>query len=475
MGRAAAANLVRRLKGEPTRPFRYIDYGNLATVGRKAAIVDLAVPGLGALRFSGFSAWLFWLFAHIYFLIGFRNRLIVMVDWAWAYFTYERSARVVAEPASYPPRRRPPKLRAPARRSTAMDTRTSPARLRIERIQRGAARRPAAPPSLIPSSDPHLSEYLPERWQAPAVGIGLHRLGRRRWPSRSSSAALFADSRYWVQAERELAGSGIELVRIADAAGASYHIDWLCANVARGATVAVDGDVLGLGRRAPAARPTLGACGIALRSDLDVLAGAWPERPTTPTAAVYEHRAPRGARSRAANRLAPGARRDARGRRDASLRLDRRRHRLDAQPARRRRQLQPGVPRPPADRRRHGDALRRRRPRSTPRWPPRSPPTAFASRPTSEAGAALAALPESATPAASIRSADDARHCVERSRATRGRGDQPEHARQEQEERGRGGARAPGDGRGRRGDVRVLRLVRGGARRPGAARRRSPS
>ena len=102
MGRAAAANLLRRLKGEPTRPFRYVDYGNLATVGRKAAIVDLAVPGLGALRFSGLAAWLFWLFAHIYFLIGFRNRLIVMVDWAWAYFTYERSARVVAEPAATP-------------------------------------------------------------------------------------------------------------------------------------------------------------------------------------------------------------------------------------------------------------------------------------------------------------------------------------------------------------------------------------
>ncbi|MBS0446838.1 MAG: NAD(P)/FAD-dependent oxidoreductase [Proteobacteria bacterium] len=98
MGRAAAANLLRRLAGQPTRPFRYRDYGNLATVGRKAAVVDLPVPGIGAVRFWGFAAWLFWLFAHIYFLIGFRNRLIVMLDWAVAYWTYERSARVVAEP-----------------------------------------------------------------------------------------------------------------------------------------------------------------------------------------------------------------------------------------------------------------------------------------------------------------------------------------------------------------------------------------
>jgi NADH dehydrogenase len=98
MGRAAAANLLRRLRGEATVPFRYRDYGNLATVGRKAAVVDLTVPVFGALRFSGYFAWLFWLFAHIYFLIGFRNRLVVMMDWAWAYWTYERSARVVAQP-----------------------------------------------------------------------------------------------------------------------------------------------------------------------------------------------------------------------------------------------------------------------------------------------------------------------------------------------------------------------------------------
>jgi NADH dehydrogenase len=96
MGRTAAENLKRRLRGEATRAFRYVDYGNLATIGRKAAVVDLAVPVLGSLRFSGLMAWLFWLFAHIYFLIGFRNRLVVFFDWAWAYFTFERSARVVA-------------------------------------------------------------------------------------------------------------------------------------------------------------------------------------------------------------------------------------------------------------------------------------------------------------------------------------------------------------------------------------------
>ena len=103
MGRAAAANLLRRLRGEATQAFHYIDYGNLATVGRKAAIVDLSVPGLGALRFSGRLAWLFWLFAHLYFLIGFRNRLIVMADWAWSYFSFERSARVVAQPPTVGP------------------------------------------------------------------------------------------------------------------------------------------------------------------------------------------------------------------------------------------------------------------------------------------------------------------------------------------------------------------------------------
>ncbi|WP_422015909.1 NAD(P)/FAD-dependent oxidoreductase [Roseateles sp.] len=96
MGRSAAANILRRLRGEATVPFRYADYGNLATIGRNSAVVDLGTPA-GALRFSGYPAWLFWLFAHVYFLIGFRNRFVVLLDWAWAYWTYDRGARVVTQ------------------------------------------------------------------------------------------------------------------------------------------------------------------------------------------------------------------------------------------------------------------------------------------------------------------------------------------------------------------------------------------
>jgi NADH dehydrogenase len=94
MGRMAAANILRRLRGVPTEAFRYRDYGNLATIGRNAAVVDLSTP-LGPLRFSGYAAWLFWLFAHIYFLIGFRNRLVVLMDWASAYWSKQRYARIL--------------------------------------------------------------------------------------------------------------------------------------------------------------------------------------------------------------------------------------------------------------------------------------------------------------------------------------------------------------------------------------------
>jgi NADH dehydrogenase len=96
MGRAAAANILRRIAGQPTQPFRYHDYGNLATIGRNAAVVDLASP-VGHFKFSGYFAWLFWLFAHIYFLIGFRNRIVVLIDWASAYWSKQRYARVVTD------------------------------------------------------------------------------------------------------------------------------------------------------------------------------------------------------------------------------------------------------------------------------------------------------------------------------------------------------------------------------------------
>ncbi|HTN65408.1 MAG TPA: NAD(P)/FAD-dependent oxidoreductase [Burkholderiaceae bacterium] len=90
MGRTAARNILLRIKGQPAVFFRYRDFGSLATIGRKAAVAMV-----GRIRFSGYPAWLFWLFVHLYFLIGFRNRLMVMTDWAWAYFTFERNARII--------------------------------------------------------------------------------------------------------------------------------------------------------------------------------------------------------------------------------------------------------------------------------------------------------------------------------------------------------------------------------------------
>jgi NADH:ubiquinone reductase (H+-translocating) len=94
MGRTAAGNIRRRLAGQPAQAFRYRDYGNLATIGRNSAVVDLSTPWR-RIEFSGWFAWVFWLFAHIWFLIGFRNRLVVLIDWASAYWSSQRYARVV--------------------------------------------------------------------------------------------------------------------------------------------------------------------------------------------------------------------------------------------------------------------------------------------------------------------------------------------------------------------------------------------
>ncbi len=90
MGRHVAQAIRARLQGRAPTPFRYRDFGNLATIGRMAAVVDLH-----GFKFSGLLAWWFWLAAHVFFLIGFRNRMVVMIDWAQAYWSYQRSARII--------------------------------------------------------------------------------------------------------------------------------------------------------------------------------------------------------------------------------------------------------------------------------------------------------------------------------------------------------------------------------------------
>ena len=104
MGAHAAANLLRSLRGEPLRPFRYRDKGSLATIGRSRAVAVLG----RRLTLTGFPAWAAWLAVHIFFLIGFRNRLVVLFTWAWAWLTYQRSARlIVGRGPGGPPAPRP--------------------------------------------------------------------------------------------------------------------------------------------------------------------------------------------------------------------------------------------------------------------------------------------------------------------------------------------------------------------------------
>ena len=92
MGKHSARNIRRSIAGEANLPFKYVDLGNMATIGRGFAIADF-----GRLRLKGWIAWLAWLFVHIMNLIGFRNRLVVLVQWAWAYFSYQRAIRLITE------------------------------------------------------------------------------------------------------------------------------------------------------------------------------------------------------------------------------------------------------------------------------------------------------------------------------------------------------------------------------------------
>jgi NADH dehydrogenase len=96
-GRAAAKTIARDLRNQPRKDFHYLDKGSLATIGRAAAVAQFR-----KLHISGYFAWLAWLFVHIFFLIGFRNRLIVLIQWAWSYLTYERGARLITGDTTLP-------------------------------------------------------------------------------------------------------------------------------------------------------------------------------------------------------------------------------------------------------------------------------------------------------------------------------------------------------------------------------------
>jgi NADH dehydrogenase len=96
-GKATAQNIVNDLRGKPRKNFHYWNKGSLATIGRAAAVADF-----GKIHISGFLAWLSWLSIHIFFLIGFRNRIIVLIQWAWSYLTYERGARLITGDKNLP-------------------------------------------------------------------------------------------------------------------------------------------------------------------------------------------------------------------------------------------------------------------------------------------------------------------------------------------------------------------------------------
>ena len=109
MGEYAAKVIVGDVRGRPRRPFHYRDKGQLAVIGRGRAVADI-----WKLHFGGFVAWLTWIFVHIFFLIGFRNRVMVLLEWAWSYFTFGRGARLITEEPRQEPMALPP-TGAPAR------------------------------------------------------------------------------------------------------------------------------------------------------------------------------------------------------------------------------------------------------------------------------------------------------------------------------------------------------------------------
>lgn len=178
------------------------------------------------------------------------------------------------------------------------ETPTSPVNPAIARLARirAALQAHQAQAVLVPSSDPHLSEYLPKRWQT------------RQWASgftgsagtlvvTQNCAVLFTDSRYWTQAHTQLQGSGIVLEKVT-ASTTAPHNDWLARHVPSGSCVLVDGQTLGLSAE-KTLRAALSAANITLRTDVDIFNTVWSARPALPQAAVLEHPQPFATQTRA--------------------------------------------------------------------------------------------------------------------------------------------------------------------------------
>jgi len=164
-------------------------------------------------------------------------------------------------------------------------------------LLRAAMRRHRIDALMVPSADPHLSEYLPARWKG------------REWLSgftgsvgtfivTADFAGVWTDARYWTQAEQELGGTAIQLMKLTSGASVQY-VDWLAANLQAGQTLAVDGAVLGLAI-ARLLGQALDARDVTLRTDLDPLDDIWTDRPALPAAPVYEHQPPYASKSRTA-------------------------------------------------------------------------------------------------------------------------------------------------------------------------------
>ncbi len=168
-------------------------------------------------------------------------------------------------------------------------------RQRVARLRQALDRRGFAA-VLVPSSDPHLSEYLPERWASRVWASGFTGSAGNLIVARDF-AGVWADSRYWVQADAELAGTGIDAMRIGGATS-NAHVDWLADHLSVGDVVAVDGAVIGLAA-ARHLRTTLAERGIELATGVDLLDDVWPDRPGLPTPPIYEHPSPFAPRSRA--------------------------------------------------------------------------------------------------------------------------------------------------------------------------------